>query len=133
MSSSHHIDGQGLDGSAYNALQGLIAEHIANTGHTITDIATRGGLPRQTVSVLLNQTNPGGMPRRATLERLAVGLGLSSNAVLTAAAQSAGGDVNPRDHRMAVLDDLASHLGPGHLDVLLATARALQRVRADTP
>lgn len=119
------------------ALQMLIAEHLANTTDTLADVAARGGLPRQTVSALLNRDNPGGMPRRATLERLAVGLGLSAAAVLDAAAQSAGSrrqvGQGAVDQRVIVLGELARTMAPRQLDVLLATARALQRVEPDTP
>lgn len=121
--------------SAPNALQALIAEHLANTGDTLADIAARGGLPRQTVSGLLNRVEPGGMPRRATLEKLATGLGLSASVVVDAAASAAGRTSLPGavDHRVTVLGELARTMPPQHLDVLLATARALQREYADTP
>lgn len=111
-----------------NALQALIREHLANTSDTVADIAARGGLPRQTVSRLLNLADPGGMPRRPTLERLAIGLGLSSSVVIDAAADATkphnGGD---DARQVAVLLGLARNLTPSQLDVLLATARALKR------
>jgi transcriptional regulator with XRE-family HTH domain len=117
-----------------NALQALIAEHLANTADTVADVAARGGLPRQTVSGLLNRTETGGMPRRATLERLAVGLGLSLSTVTDAAAQAAvpASTKAPLDHRITVLVEVARGLPASQVDVLLATARALTRA-GDTP
>lgn len=122
-------------GSDQDALQALIAEHLANTGDTLADVATRGGLPRQTVSGLLNRVGQGGMPRRSTLEKLATGLGLSSSVVIEAAARSVGRREAPGaiDHRVTVLGELARTMTPKDLDVLLATARALQREYVDTP
>lgn len=116
-----------------NALQVLIREHLTNTTDTLADIASRGGLPRQTVSGLLNRADPGGMPRRATLERLAVGLGLPTAVVIDAAADAAGkrGPDEPPDHRLIVLVGLARDLSPSQVDVLLATARALARAAAE--
>ena len=120
-----------------NPLQALITEHMANTGDTLADIAARGGLPRQTVSGLLNRDESGGIPRRSTLQRLATGLGLSLATVTEAAAQTVahhhGDRQNPLDHRLAVLVDTAKRLSPHEVDVLLATARALSREAGDTP
>lgn len=118
-----------------NPLQALIAEHLANTGETLAHIAARGGLPRQTVSGLLNRTHPTGIPRRATLEKLAAGLGLSADVVLDAAARAASdaGTAAPQDHRVTVLIDLARSMPSSQVDVLLATARALSHVQPDTP
>jgi transcriptional regulator with XRE-family HTH domain len=120
-----------------NALQALIAEHMENTGDTLADIAARGGLPRQTVSGLLNRGQSGGIPRRSTLQKLATGLGLSLSTVTDAAAQAASsngdGRHTPLDHRVSVLVDMAERLTPHDVDVLLATARALGRQAGDTP
>lgn len=123
-------------GSALNPLQALIAEHMANTGDTLADIAARGGLPRQTVSGLLNRDASGGIPRRTTLQKLATGLGLSLATVTDAAAATASNGTashSPKDHRIAVLVDVAESLNARDVDVLLATARALTRQTADTP
>lgn len=121
-----------------NPLQALIAEHMANTGDTLADIAARGGLPRQTVSGLLRRADVGGMPRRQTLEKLAVGLGLSPSVVAAAAGRAAAleAEQNPLDHRLTVLVEVARALPAAQVDVLLATARALARSGAnghDTP
>ena len=119
-----------------NALQALITEHMANTGDTLADIAARGGLPRQTVSGLLNRDQSGGIPRRSTLQKLATGLGLSLATVTEAAAQAASNGTaqhSPLDHRLSVLVDTASRLSPHDVDVLLATARALGKQAGDTP
>lgn len=119
--------------TALNPLQALIAEHMENTGDTLADIAARGGLPRQTVSGLLRRTNVGGMPRRATLERLATGLGLSPAVVADAAGKAAAmqADTSPLDHRVTVLVEVARNLPAPQVDVLLATARALARTAAN--
>lgn len=116
-----------------NPLQALIREHMANTGDTLADIAARGGLPRQTVSGLLTRGNRGGIPRRATLEALAVGLGLSRAVVAEAAGKAASmqGDASPLDHRLTVLVEVARSLPPSQVDVLLVTARALARTGAE--
>ena len=117
-----------------NALQALIQEHMSNTGDTLADIANRGGLPRQTVSALLNRDGSGGIPRRATLDRLAVGLGLSRAVVAEAAGRAAApGLAAPLDHRLTVLVDIARQLPAPQVDVLLVTARALANSAADTP
>jgi transcriptional regulator with XRE-family HTH domain len=122
---------------ALNPLQALIADHMANTGDSLADIATRGGLPRQTVSGLLNRDTTGGIPRRSTLQKLATGLGLSLATVIEAAAATASagnGTSRPApDHRLAVLIDMAERMPPRDVDVLLATARALTRQAPDTP
>lgn len=119
-----------------NALQALIDEHMDATGDTLSDIAARGGLSRQTVSGVYNRMESGGVPRRSTLQKLATGLGLSLAVVADAAARSAGVDgaaPTPLDGRLAVLVDTARSLDPNGVDVLLATARALRRNLGDTP
>lgn len=117
-----------------NALQALIREHMSNTGDTLADIANRGGLPRQTVSALLYRDGSGGIPRRATLDRLAVGLGLSRAVVYDAAGRAAApGSTAPLDHRLTVLLDLARGLPESQVDVLLVTARALANSAGDAP
>lgn len=117
-----------------NPLQALIAEHMANTGDNLADIAARGGLPRQTVSGLLHRDGAGGIPRRATLAKLATGLGVSLATVTRAAAQSAGATQRePVEGRLAVLVDTASGLQARDLDTVLVLARALARTADDTP
>jgi transcriptional regulator with XRE-family HTH domain len=117
-------------------LAALIAERMTNTGDTLADIAHRGGLPRQTVSNLLNRGVSGGIPRRSTLAGLARGLGLSVAVVTEAASRSASpsdDDDAPTSHRVTVLTDCARHMPDRHVDVLLACARALERLEGDTP
>lgn len=116
-----------------NPLQALIHEHMENTGDTLADIAARGGLPRQTVSGLLNRDHAGGVPRRSTLAKLATGLGLSLSVVTDAAARTVGAGDHPDalEGSLAVLLDTARNLPPRDVDVLLATARALRRVAGE--
>lgn len=111
-----------------NALQRLIAEHLADTHESIAEVAVRGGLSRQTVSALAHRNGPRSMPRPDTLDKLARGLGVSPEVVRQAAHEAAYGASNgdAMDPRSAVLMDLASDLSLGALDVLLATARALR-------
>ena len=116
-----------------NALQTLIADHCHGTGDTISDIAARGGLSRQTVSAIAHRDEPGAIPRHTTLRKLATGLGLSLEVVERAAAMAAS-QADGRDFdalRLAVLMDQARHLNDEQIRVLLATARALNA--EDTP
>lgn len=119
---------QNGNGPAPNALQALIREHMAATGDTIADIAARGGLPRQTVSNMLNRTDWGGIPHRRTMRALATGLGVSLAVVHDAAAHvAAGTPQDPLEGRLALLMDTAKGLQDEDVAVLLATARAMQR------
>lgn len=116
------------EGATPNALQALIQEHMQATGDTVADIATRGGLPRQTVSNLLHREDWAGIPHRRTLEHLARGLGVSLTVVMAAAAQVAAGTASdPATGRLAVLLDTAKGLPEHDVAVLLATARAMKR------
>lgn len=110
-----------------NALQELIAAHCRDTGDTISDIAARGDLSRQTVSAIAHRDEPGSIPRRATLGKLATGLGLSLDVVEHAASLAASqSDADELANlRLEVLIDQARRLDDGSLQVLLATARAL--------
>lgn len=110
-----------------NALQELIATHCRDTGETISDIAARGGLSRQTVSAIAHRDEPGAIPRRVTLDKLATGLGLSLDVVERAAAMAASQVDGPlmNDLWLDVLLDQARQLDDAAVRVLLATARAL--------
>lgn len=112
-----------------NALQELIFAHCHETGETVSDIAARGGLARQTVSSIAHRDEPGAIPRRATLAKLAVGLGLSLEVVERAASLAAhsgpaNGDLTRL--RLDLLIDHAEHLSDGQLKVLVAAARAMR-------
>jgi hypothetical protein len=119
-----------------NALQQLISAHLEDTGEHLSDIAARGGLPRQTVSGIAHRDGPGGIPRRETLHKLAVGLGVRPEVVELAAAQAlavaaAGGEpahqIPTPDPRIAQLVGYAEQLCDQHLRALITTARALVR------
>jgi transcriptional regulator with XRE-family HTH domain len=120
-----------------NALQQLISHHCEVTGETLKDVADRAGLSRQTLSALMHRADKGQLPRMATLDALAVGLGLSPSTVKDAARSSvlgtdhADGHDGQYDGRVVVLIDHARRMTPRQVDVLLATARALQAL--DTP
>jgi transcriptional regulator with XRE-family HTH domain len=73
-----------------DALQRLIAERMIELGLSYRDVAERGGLPRSTVHHLATHGGSVGLPRPATLERLAMGLGLPLVLVRTTAAAAAG-------------------------------------------
>lgn len=71
-----------------NALQQLIAERRAEKGWSYADIARRGRMSRSTVYKLASQ-DLDGMPRKATVESLARGLGLPVRVVRDAAVKAA--------------------------------------------
>ena len=113
-----------------NPLQTLIETHCTDTGETLSDIASRGGLSRQTVSAIAHRNGPGGIPRRATLASLAKGLGLSLELVERAAAMAAStADAPINDLRLAVLIDHARGLSDRDLTALVAAARVLADTR----
>jgi len=114
-----------------NALQKLISEHLEVTGERLADVADRGGLPRQTLSALLHRAGPNGIPRRATLQRLADGLEVDLHTVEAAAAAAAsanGMEETLPDARLAQLISYARKLDDRHLKALSSLARALARV-----
>lgn len=116
-----------------NPLQELIRAHCEARNETLADIAKRGGMSRQTLSALMNKGGGAGVPRATTLAKLATGLGLSLRVVQDAASEAALSrvDGDSFDRRVVVLIDHASKLSSDKVDVLLATARALQAL--DTP
>jgi transcriptional regulator with XRE-family HTH domain len=76
--------------SPTNALQQLIRDRMAEQRWSYADVAARGGLPRSTVHHLATNGRPGRSPHPATLERLAVGLGVPLDVVRAAAAEAVG-------------------------------------------
>jgi transcriptional regulator with XRE-family HTH domain len=119
-----------------DALQDLVTEHMDRTGDTLSDIAARGGLSRQTLSGLMNRhTGDGGaMPRTQTLQALARGLGLPFETVRVAAAVAVygEGEQTPVRRKVAVLIGYAERLDDESLDVALATLRALTVIQTPT-
>jgi transcriptional regulator with XRE-family HTH domain len=112
-----------------NALAVFVTAHCERTGDTLTDIAARGGMSRQTLSGLVHRDGPKSMPRLQTLEALAKGLGVSVEAVRHVAAAATYGEPDgPQVRRLvATLTAYAETLDDGQLEVVLATARALQK------
>lgn len=78
------------NGDDMNALQALIAAHVAATHESYAAIARRAGMSRQTVSSLAARDAAKQTPRPETLRKLAIGLGLDVNTVRAAAADAAG-------------------------------------------
>lgn len=116
-----------------NPLQELIRAHCESHNETLADIALRAGMSRQTLSAIMNKDGGEGVPRATTLAKLAKGLNLSLRVVQDAASEAAMGRHGDQqyDRRVVVLIDHVQRMTPGQVDVLLATARALQAL--DTP
>lgn len=111
-----------------NPLGELVTAHCERTGDTLSAIAERGGLSRQTLSGLVNRDDPQAWPRRSTLAKLAKGLGVSTEYVQQIATSAYGnGDGPPTRRLVSVLMAHAEQLDDDQLEVLLATSRALQK------
>ena len=119
-------------------LQRLIWDHRQRTGETFADIARRAGVPRQTISQIANNPDPRRTPRPATLDALALGLGVSRELVETLADEVAAQVAEAEraeaptpylsrvsDPDLVVLLGIAEALSPEGRRVLLATAHAL--------
>lgn len=106
----------------------LIRAHCDRTGETLSDVAARGSLSRQTLSALVNRDAANQLPRASTLRKLATGLGLPFETVRKVAATAAYGEADGHSERQAaqVLAAYAERLPDRDLEVLLATARALE-------
>jgi cyanate lyase len=116
-------------------LQRLLLEHMEATGESFADIARRGGMPRQTVQAVLYRQGHS-VPLESTMEKLATGLGLPVAAIHEAVADGlAGSSADEKRHPLTtrldpillVLIDVAKTLPPEQRQVLLDTARSLQR------
>lgn len=72
-----------------NALARLVKSRVDGTVENYSTIAVRGNMPRSTVHKLA--TGPiTALPKRETLEKLAIGLGLPASVVIRAAQEAAG-------------------------------------------
>lgn len=113
-----------------NPLAELVTEHCERTGDTLSAIAARGGVSRQTLSGLMHREGPKSLPRDATLAALAKGLGMSLATVRQVAAETAYGEPEtPTPRRLvAVLLGHVDGLTDEELEVVLATARAVKRL-----
>lgn len=114
-----------------NALQRLIHAHCQDTGDSLSDVAARGGLSRQTVSALMHREGPRSLPHRNTIVKLARGLGVSIQTVEAAASAAAAmnGGHDHEDPRLATLMDLAERLPEAKLRALTHVARVLSDAR----
>jgi hypothetical protein len=59
-----------------NALQKILADHTTRTGESLSALAGRCGLPRQTVLAIARRTDWKEPPREATMAKLAEGLSI---------------------------------------------------------
>jgi cyanate lyase len=115
-------------------LQRLLLEHMEATGESFAEIARRGGMPRQTVQAVLYRQGHS-VPLEATMEKLAKGLGLPVAAIREAVADGLAPDSHKdgkvptvrQDPILLVLMEVAKTLPPEQRQVLLDTARSLQR------
>lgn len=110
----------------FNPLQRLILDHMERTGETYTAIAARAGMPRQTISYLMNRPAAfPGMPQPDTIRRLARGLQVPRAVVQNAAAASVSVTPAEPTPNGAMLAQLVEALPESDVLVLLATARAM--------
>lgn len=118
-----------------NPLATLVTAHCERTGDTLSSIAKRGGLSRQTLSGLVNNQGPKSFPRQQTLQGLAKGLGLPYEAVRQVAAEAALGESEdvPTRRLVGVLLAHAQGLSDPELEVVLATVRALKQLPSHVP
>lgn len=113
-----------------NPLAVMVTAHCERTGDTLSAIAARGGISRQTLSGLVHREGPRSLPRLQTLEGLARGMGVpleSVRQVASVAAYGEAGDTPPR-RLVSVLVAHADGLTDDELEVLLALTRALKRL-----
>lgn len=125
-----------------NPLAELIWEHMERTGETVSDIARRGGMPRQTVAAILYRPIIAQTPRPATITALAKGLRLSEEMVRERAAVAAMEFIDGDGHTIYRADEwrhdplianvveCMRKLDDEAKKVVLATARALVLGRA---
>lgn len=112
-----------------NPLADLVMSHCDRTGDTLSAIAARGGMSRQTLSALVHKGGPKSFPRASTLRALARGLDLPYETVrqlATARAYGEGEGDNPR-RLVVLLTAQLDALTDRDLEVVLATTRALKR------
>lgn len=112
-----------------NPLAELVTAHCERTGDTLTAIAARGGISRQTLSGLIHRPGPKSLPRHQTLVAVAKGLDVSVELVRQAAAETAygEGEAEPVRRLVSVLVAHVEGLPDEDLEVMLATARALKQ------
>lgn len=113
--------------SAGSALGRLVAATMTARGFTLDDVARRGGLALATVAALRSGTR-GKRPRPQTLQKLALGLGLPLEQVLTAADTS--GTTGAEAGRELDLLSAFRRLAPEDQVVAERLVRELARARA---
>jgi transcriptional regulator with XRE-family HTH domain len=112
----------------------LIKNHCDRTGDTLADIAHRGKVSRQTLSALVNRDRLEQLPRASTIEKLATGLGLPYDVVRRVATESTYGEDDSQLRRsVRVLVAYAERMPDSQVEVLLATARALELATTPGP
>jgi transcriptional regulator with XRE-family HTH domain len=114
-----------------NALQQLILSRCASTGDTLSDIAARGGLSRQTVSAILHRDERGNRLHRTTLHKLALGLELPTRTVQAAANEQ---DPNVAEDpsvptNLVTLLEVSRGLSQTSVEALTTVARALKAAK----
>jgi transcriptional regulator with XRE-family HTH domain len=118
----------------HTPLAELIRNHCDRTGDTLADIAERGDVSRQTLSALVNKTRLEQLPRAATVRKLAKGLGLPYDVVRRVATESTYGEDDSQLRRsVRVLVAYAERMPDSQVEVLLATARALEMTTTQGP
>ncbi|MEU8588908.1 transcriptional regulator [Streptomyces sp. NPDC048664] len=108
-----------------NALQQIIRAKLDSERWSYGDVARRGSIPRSTVHHLATADHMARMPQPATLEGLALGLGIPLSTIRQAAAKACG------IHLYAPTDEPAPAAEPSgdpEVDVLIAS---VQRLSAD--
>lgn len=81
-----------------NALQRCIQDWLdADPANTVGLLAHRSGLSRNTIYAIKDRDDPAGMPRKATLRKLAKGMGVPLGTLEDAAATAAGYRIEAMD------------------------------------
>lgn len=73
-----------------NALQQILRDHTERTGESLTALAGRCGLPRQTVLAMARRVEWKEPPREPTMEKLAAGLDMPISELRKAALDALG-------------------------------------------
>ncbi|MEU6095216.1 transcriptional regulator [Streptomyces sp. NPDC047079] len=105
-----------------NALQQIIRDRLDGERWSYGDVARRGGIPRSTVHHLATTDHMARMPQPATLEGLALGLGLPLRTIRQAAAEACGIHLYAAAGEPAPASEAS---GDPEVDVLIASVQRL--------